>query len=492
MSKGNSSYNQILKSTTIFGGSQIIVILIGLIRTKIVALLLGPTGIGLIGIYQSIMDMIRSGSLLGMDTVGVKEVAAANSSEGITTLNKVVSSFNKWFYFSALLASIACVVFCYPISLWAFDSSEYAIYIALLSIASSLLIITTGRSVILQGMRKIPELAKSTILGSAIGLVITIPMYYIWKIDSIVPALIVSALISFLAVEYYYKKQNIRKAPVSNKESLRAGLSSLQLGIYIVIAGFIGTLSMFAIRAFISRNMDIDSAGLFQSAWVITNVYLALILKAMGADFFPRLSAISGEKEKVKKLVNEQTYIVLVIASPMIVGLLLFSDFALSVLYSSRFTSAEAILQWQTLGTFFKVLSWPMAFILLAKGKGKLFLFTELSFYLIYLLSAYLLYPYYGLDAAGIGYFVAYIIYIPMLYIIVKNLSRFEWSKEVWKMGIANLFMTICAFLTIAYLPDYTAIVGGFLLLSSLLYAYFNLKKVFDFEDLRKWFKKKE
>lgn len=455
------------------------------------ALLLGPIGIGLIGIYQSVMDMIRSGSLLGMDTVGVKEVAAANGSEDSNKLNKIISSFDKWFYFSAILASVACLLFCYPISLWAFDSGEYAIYIALLSIATSLLIITTGRSVILQGMRKIPELAKSTILGSAIGLVITIPMYYIWRVDAIVPALIVSALISFLAVEYYYKKQNIRKAPVSNRESLCSGFSSLQLGIYIVIAGFVGTLSMFAIRAFISRNMDIDSAGLFQSAWVITNVYLALILKAMGADFFPRLSAISEEKEKVKKLVNEQTYIVLVIASPMIVGLLLFSDFALSVLYSSKFTSAEAILQWQTLGTFFKVLSWPMAFILLAKGKGKLFLLTELSFYLIYLLSAYLLYPYYGLDATGIGYFIAYIVYMPLLYIIVKNLSGFVWSNEVWKMGGINLIIITGAFLAMIYSSEHIVIVGSLLLLASLLYAYYNLKKVFDFEDLRKWFKKK-
>lgn len=220
-------------------------------------------------------------------------------------------------------------------------------------------------------------------------------------------------------------------------------------------------------------------------------VYLALILKAMGADFFPRLSAISEEKEKVKKLVNEQTYIVLVIASPMIVGLLLFSDFALSVLYSSKFTSAEAILQWQTLGTFFKVLSWPMAFILLAKGKGKLFLLTELSFYLIYLLSAYLLYPYYGLDATGIGYFIAYIVYMPLLYIIVKNLSGFVWSNEVWKMGGINLIIITGAFLAMIYSSEHIVIVGSLLLLASLLYAYYNLKKVFDFEDLRKWFKKK-
>lgn len=490
MSKSNSSYNQILKSTTIFGGSQIIVILIGLIRTKIVALLLGPAGIGLIGIFQSVMDMIRSGSLLGMDTVGVKEIAEVNSLEDKSALDRTISFFNKWFYISVLLASAACILFCYPISLWAFGSNEYALYIALLSIAISFLIITTGRSVVLQGMRKIAELAKSTILGSIIGLILTIPIYYIWRIDAIVPTLILNALIGFLVVEYYYKRQGFESVFISNKEVKQKGFRGLRLGIFIVISGFIGTLSMFIIRAFISRNMDLDAAGLFQSAWVITNVYLGLVLKAMGADFFPRLSALSENKTEVKKLVNEQTYIVLVIASPMIVGLLLFSDFALSALYSTKFISASAILQWQALGTFFKVLSWPMAFILLAKGKGILFLLTEVSYYFIYLLSAYLLYPYYGLDATGIGFLVAYIVYLPMIFFIVRYLSDFGWNKAVWKMMVINLVIILGAFYTTVYSSKHTVTLTSIFLLVSLTYAYFNLKKVFDMDDLKRWFKK--
>lgn len=465
-------------------------ILIGLIRTKVIALLLGPVGIGLIGIYQSVMDMLRSGSLLGMDTVGVKEVAEANNSKDKDKLNKTVSYFNRCFYCSAILASIVCILFCYPISIWAFDSERYAIYIALLSIVTFFFIITTGRSVILQGMRKIPELAKSSIFGSIIGLVLTIPIYYIWRIDAIIPALILNALIGFIAVEFYYRKQKIQKVFIPKKEVLRSGITSLKLGIYIVISGFIGTLSMFVIRAFLSRNMDLEAAGLFQSAWVITNVYLGLILKAMGADFFPRLSSISKENNSVRKLVNEQTYIILIIASPMIVCLLLFSDFALSVLYSSQFASANTVLQWQTLGTFFKVISWPMAFILLAKGKGKLFLISELIFYLVYIFSAYLLYPHYGLDATGIGYFVAYIVYFPMIFFMTKDLSDFRWDSKVCKMAAVNLTIIICAFFTILYSIKCSIILEGIILLISLSYAYFNLKKVFGIDDLKKWFKK--
>ncbi len=491
MKKENSSYNQILKSTTIFGGSQVLVILIGLIRTKIIAVLLGPMGVGIIGIYQSVIEMVRSTCSLGIDTAGVKDIAEADNNTDKDSLYKTITRFNKWFRASALLALLICIAFCYPISHWAFGSDDYAIYIACLSVAAALHILATGKSTILQGLRKIPEMAKSAVWGSLIGLIVTIPVYYIWRLDGIVPALIINALIWFLCVMFYYRKQTIKGIDISNKEAFEAGLSSLRLGVYIVLAGIVSTVSMFLVRAYISRNIDLDAAGLFQSAWVITNVYLGLILKSMGSDYFPRLSAISGEKEKVKKLVNEQSYIVLVIALPIIVGMLLFADFALSVLYSYDFTGAGTILRWQVLGTFLKVLCWPISFILLARNKGLVFLITEIIFYVAYLLSAYLLYPAYGLDAAGIGYLIAYAVYFPVIVWAGYSISEFKWNGDILKMTLVSLVFICAAFYIAHFHTGHTLTLSIAILCLSLLYAYIKLKKVFSLEDLKNWFRKK-
>lgn len=490
MKKDNTSYNQIIKTTTIFGGSQVLVVLIGLVRTKIIAILLGPVGIGLISIYQSVVDMIRSGCMLGMDTAGVKEVAEATVSEDKNTFYKTIARFNKWFSVSALTALIICIVFCYPISLWAFDDGKYAIYIALLSVSISMLILATGKSAILQGMRKIPEMAKIAVLGGFIGLVATIPIYYFWRLDGIIPALLINAIIGLLCAEYYYRKQGIKKVAISNREAFNSGLNTLRLGIYIVVSGFIATLSMFAIRAFISRNIDVDAAGLFQASWVITNVYFGIVLRAMGSDFFPRLSAISQEGDKVKKLVNEQSYIVLALASPVIVVLLLFSEPVLSLLYSSQFVNADTVLKWQLLGTFFKIVSWPISFILLAKNKGFIFLMTEIAFYGTYLLAVYFLYPQYGLESTGIGYFAAYAVYLPAIFFACRNISGFGWVKDVWAMILVNLFLVAASFY-IVYFHKGSMLWGMAILATSFLYAYFRLKKVFSFEDLKGWFRKK-
>lgn len=489
--KDNTSYSQIIKSTTIFGGSQAFVILIGIVRTKIIALILGPAGIGIIGIFQSVIDMLRSGYSMGMDTAGVREIAETNNKEDKQTLEKTIARFNRWFLIAGLLALFTCIIFCYPISLWAFEDSKYALPIAGLSLAVFIALVTTGRTTILQGLRRIPQMAKSTMWGSLFGLLFSIPVYLIFGVDGIVPAFIGSGLIAFLSVEHYYRKQHIQKVSITNKEAFTAGLSTFKLGIYIVMAGLVGTVSMFLIKTFISRNMDIDAAGYFQAAWAITTVYIGLILHAMGSDFFPRLSAIADDAGKVKKLVNEQSYIVLVIATPVIISMIVFSDFVLSILYSSTFTAAESLLRWQMPGAFFKVLSWPVAFILLAKNKGLIFFLAESAYYVVYLLASYLLYPAYGLDAAGIAYLIAYIVYLPIVLYAGYRISGFEWDNRIPRMLSVNLIMICVAFYVVQFNIDRHLFIGTMIFCLSIAYAYYMLNKVFSWKDIKDWFDKK-
>lgn len=489
--KKETSYSQILKSTGIFGGSQILVIIIGIVRAKAIALLLGPAGVGIIGIYQSIVDMLRVGCGLGLDTGGIREVAAANSLEDKTLLGKTIYRLNRWFLVAAFLGFTACIAFCRPISIWAFGTSEYMLSIVLLSIPVFLAILTTGRSVSIQGMRKVSYMAQYEVWGSLVGLLVALPLYYILGLKGIVPAFIIGSLILYFFVEFYYKKLNVRLIKTPRKEVFEAGLSTLKLGVFVVISGIISTASMFFVRAYISRNLDVEAAGLFQSAWTITAVYLGLILKSMGADFFPRLSSIVEEKTEIKKLVNEQTYIVLVISVPVIIGMLLFSEFALSVLYSSKFTNAENILQWQILGSILKLLSWPIAFIMLAKKKGLIFLFSEAVFYISYLAAGYFLFPQYGLDAVGMGYLIAYMIYLPLIVLIGWRISGFVWSREIIGMVAIGLVLICAAFYISRTEEVNTWIFGSALLLISLSYSFYKLKKVFSLEDLKNWFSKK-
>lgn len=488
MAKVNKSYSQIIKSTGIFGGSQIITILIGIIRNKILAILLGAVGVGLISIYQSALDMIKSISSLGIETTGVREIAAVNEG-GKEELHHVISIIDRWSLIFAGLGAAICLIFCYPISVWVFGDSSHSYQFALLSICMFFTILAAGQAVVLQGLRHISYMVKSSVIWNVCGLIISLPLYYFYRLDGIVPVFITVSIAMFLSAYFYRRKINIEPMAVSLKQLKKRGASVLRVGIFIVLASILTTLSFFLVRAFLTKNTGLESVGLFQAAWTITNVYLMLILKSMGSDFYPRLCTIIGDNSKTSRLINEQTYIVLIIAVPIIVLLLLCSKIALSLLYSSEFEGAASILNWQILGTFFKVLSWPLGFILLAKGKGLIYFLSETFFLITYLGGIYCLYPLCSFESVGISYLIAYFLYLPLVFILGRGLSEFQWTSENLRIGFISLILVLLAFCIVKHVPNYTIIAGIPVLIISLSYSLFKLNKVFPLKSLLDFFK---
>ncbi len=69
---------QTLRFFSIMGGAQALTYIIGLVRIKAVAILLGPGGVGLVSLYISAMGLIGTVSGLGITNSGVREVVQAN------------------------------------------------------------------------------------------------------------------------------------------------------------------------------------------------------------------------------------------------------------------------------------------------------------------------------------------------------------------------------------------------------------------------------
>ena len=490
MDKKRSSYNQILRSTGIFGSSQLVNIVLGMLRTKVIALLLGPAGIGLIGLYQSIVDMVRSVTNLGIETATIKEVAKS-SEEDERGANRVITIFNRCFLFTAILGALVCIAFSKYLSLWAFDNTDHTLSIIILSSVVFITGIAAGRSAILQGLRKISYMAKATVAESIFTLLIVVPLYYFFGINAIIPALRLNSVVVLVCVYFFYRKLRISDVYASKKEVVKVGLGAFKLGIFILLGGIINTGSMFFLRAHLSTHIDIASVGIFQSAWAITAVFTGLILGATGTDFFPRLCAVEKYNGRVRKLVNQQTYIVLILASPIIIGILLLFPLIIYILYSSAFIDAKEVLQWQIVGAYFKILATPIASILLAKHKGLLYLLSEFAFFAVYLLISFLLLDTMGIEATGIAYLVAYVVYLILIFVMGKSTSSFRWSGEVLKIIAVNILFIVAGLFVIRLNTPLSIVSGGILFISNLLFSYNRLKKVFDFSDIKLWFKKK-
>src|SRR5208337_3905753 len=72
---GRRSHGQVLKSSVMIGGSMGLGVIVGIVRTKAMALMLGPAGVGLFGLYWSISELTRSVAGMGINSSGVRQIA---------------------------------------------------------------------------------------------------------------------------------------------------------------------------------------------------------------------------------------------------------------------------------------------------------------------------------------------------------------------------------------------------------------------------------
>ena len=84
----NKSYISIVKSTGILGGVQLFTILVSIIKNKFVAILLGPEGIGLIGVLSSTTELVKNLITLGLPQSAIRNIAELHSQNNIQAISK--------------------------------------------------------------------------------------------------------------------------------------------------------------------------------------------------------------------------------------------------------------------------------------------------------------------------------------------------------------------------------------------------------------------
>ncbi|MBE0675032.1 MAG: oligosaccharide flippase family protein, partial [Bacteroidales bacterium] len=291
MDNNQSSYRQILKATSIFGGVQVLNIIISIIRSKFVAVLLGPSGMGIIGLLNSTTSLINGLTSFGLGTSAVKDVAAANSLGNQTRIATVVTAFKRWVLMTGLLGTLVTFLLSPYLSQITFGNKDYTAAFAWIAITLLFVQLTSGQNVILQGMQKLKYLAQANLGGSILGLFVAVPLFYYFRIDAIVPVIILSSLFSLTVAWYFARKTKLVRIPLTVKNTVLEGKSMLMMGFMIGLSGLIGSATAYIVRIFISRQGGLQDVGFYAAGFAIINTYVGLVFNAMATDYYPRLSA---------------------------------------------------------------------------------------------------------------------------------------------------------------------------------------------------------
>lgn len=458
--RGNS-YGQILKSSVLVGGSSAVNIVVGIARSKAMALLLGPSGVGLAGLFASLSDLAFTVSSLGLNSSSVREIAAAVGSNDADRVARVTLITRRMWVVLGLLAIAAMVLASRPLSRLTFQSARYSGAVCLLSAAVFFRLMSSGQSALLQGMRRIADLARMSALGSVVSSATSVALVWWLGEAGIVPSLALGAA-ALACISWYFSRQiQVAVPKLSWQETVATTRPLLELGVVFMATSLLTMGSAYLIRILILHTGGVQATGLYQSAWTIGGLYAGFILQAMGTDFYPRLTAHSDDNETCNRLVNEQAQVGFLLGGPGVLATLTFAPLVITILYSSRFAGAAEVLRWIALGTALQIVSWPMGFILLAKGRKAMFLLSDLAWTLVYLGLALILVRRYGAVGAGMAFCGSYLYHIVMTYCLVAHLTRFRVSAQTFRISILLLSAMAVVFAATAFLPGQISLAVG-------------------------------
>lgn len=476
MATDNSIYRRIIKATGLFGGVQSITVLCSLIRNKIIAVLLGPEGVGIISLFNSASDMVSSVTGLGLRQSGVRDVSAARAAGG-GGMMRIIAVLRRLSLLTGLFGAMIFIGAAPLLSRITFGSDQYIWGFVILSAALLLNALAGGEQAVLQGGEKLKLLARSSVAGSILSLVISVPLYYIFGMAGIVPSLLAASFSTYIFAAVYSRRSYPSAEKVTVRVAFREGAPMMRLGIFMTISGFITTLLNYLLIAWLNRYSSTADVGLYQSGYTLVARYVGLIFVAMSSEYYPRLSSVSSDNAEVSRQVSRQIETTLLLLAPLATLFLMFQNEIISILYDKTFSSVSKYTSWAITGVLFKGISWSMGFVLLAKSEGRLYLITELISDTTSFIINILFYIMWGLEGLGAAFVLNFAIYTVLIWWLCASRYRFRPERRMYQVLAITTLLVASVFILLRLPGLYALPAASAVTLATLVYSAATIKK---------------
>ena len=473
------SYGQILKRTAVFGSVKMFSVLVGLFKAKIIAIFLGPTGMGIFNLINYPITLVSQFSGLGISTSGVREIAQVQSEKELSEIAVVIRYWNRTL---GIIGSLLLFGFAPYVSMISFGDDSYTWAFQVLSVVVFLTNLGGEYEVLLRGRRETKLVAKAGFYSSLVGFIASIPFYYAFGIPGIIVVILITAL-TLASINYLYaRKLNIQPIKLSYREIFMRGQNMASIGFFIVLGDLIFVSVITIVNTFIRSNGGIEDVGYFQACMQITQSSINIVLIAMAADYFPRLSSLQANSKETSIIASQQAEVATLLCAPILITLIVFIPYVIKILLSEEFICIEKAISWFLIGSIFRLPSWAMNFVVLAKGKTKLYVMFVVVNNLLLLPLYCIGYMLYSIEGIGMSYIVLMILYTVIQNIIVKKELDVAFEKYFWRVYIYGVVLTLLTFIVVVIENIFFKIaVSAILLLLSYMYSIKLLNQKTDF-----------
>lgn len=440
----------ILKATAILGSASVVSILMGLVSAKVSAVLLGPVGVGLMGLLQTLLGLTAMIAGMGIGTGLVREGARAIAEKDERRLAALRKG--AWLMCGALggASAVALALARTPLSSFVLGTTEHGAAVALVAVGLLLTLAAAVQIGILNAHHRVGALARSSVVSSILGVLLSLFIIWRWRSAGIPWAVVANSVVAWAASAYFLQRFQPRpKVAVSWREVLKEGRGLVRFGAPYTASLLVGAGVLMAMPVLVLHAFDAESVGFYRAAATISVSYLGFVITSMAQDYYPRVSAAGDRADELCKLVNEQHRLILLLGGPIILGMLALVPYLVPLIYSPEFAPAVALLEWQLLGDILKFAGWTMAFVILARAGSLIYFGVELVGGLSLLLFSWLGSHWLGLEGIGVGFVVCAGIGYLLCWIILRRSIGLRWTRQ----NIVLLWTLIVLALIIRGLP---------------------------------------
>ena len=411
----------LIKTSLYTSVSTAVTFISGFIIVKVVALKIGPSGIAFVGQFQNTTAILTMLATAGISTGVIKYLAEHKNDPSKS--KKIINTAFFIVFISSLLISIFVMTSSIYLSEAVFQTKDYWLVYFLFGLFTMVISFNVMFLAILNGLKEIRKFTIVNISSSLTGVGLTVLFAYTWGIEGVLIASTATAIVIFFINIYFFKRLGIKWTPdfKSWDKPVVKMLSGFSL--MAIVSGFVVPSMQFLVRNRIINQFSIADAGYWQAVTKISDYYLAFITSVLGVYYMPRLSELNNKNELRSEIVNGYK-IILPVVGTIAFLIWLFKDMIIHVLFTSAFLPMRPLFTYQLLGDFFKIGSWLLSFLMVAKALTKTFIGTEILFALTYVVSAYYFMDHFGLIGATYAFCVNYALYWLLMWILMRKRLR--------------------------------------------------------------------
>ena len=458
----DDSYGHVLKYTSVFGGVQGLNILVSLVRNKIVAMLLGPEGMGLASLFQTTVNFISQSTNLGVSFSAVRNVSELFDTGDEARIAHFIKVVRAWSLLTGLVGMLLCILIGPMLSNLTFSWGNHTLHFVLLSPLVALLAVTGGETAILKGARQLKSLAVIQVYGMLSALVIAIPIYFFFGQSGIVPVMVLMGLtMLLLTIQRSYRLYPLHLTGA--KGILGEGMGMVRLGVAFTLAGVLGSGAEFIIRTYLNNVADLKTVGLYNTGYILTMTYAGLVFSAMETDFFPRLSAVNSQWQNCNDIINKQIEVSLLLISPMLVAAQFAIPFVIPILFTTKFMPVVDMVRILLLAIYLRAIKLPISYLPLAKGDSLSYLFLEAVYDILVVLLVIWGYSHWQLLGTGVAITISAVFdyFMIMGYSYLK--FHYRPTASVLGYSLLHLSLGVVAFLLATFTDGWQWWIGGLL-----------------------------